>query len=173
VRRVRHVARAPEWPEDLPRTRDRDRHPAELAELRELYKAIKAGARRGWTALDQALAERGEEAAAEGAEPSTTTKPGLAGLTEKLQQQAAATTHPTAAATTTAPATAKGCDHAAIADQLAKALPIETVTCTTCGEEVPGRFTNADADRAAVAQEQASGERPARGAKPARRPVEE
>jgi recombination protein RecT len=50
------------------------------------------------------------------------------------------------------------CDHAPAAAERAKSLPIETVTCTACGEVLPGLFDQAAADRAAAASERQPGE---------------
>jgi recombination protein RecT len=47
--------------------------------------------------------------------------------------------------------------HEPIADALARSLPIDAVLCSGCGEEVPGRMTQADADRVAAAQEREVG----------------
>jgi hypothetical protein len=112
--------------------------PAEIQDLRDLYSTLKAG-EATWA---EVLAEKlGEQAAAE-AQPGAATKPGLAGLTEKLQGQQQA-----------AQAPAVGCTHEAIAALLATCPPVSVVDCKVCGEQVPGRMSSAAADRLAAAAE--------------------
>lgn len=64
--------------------------PAELSELRELYKAIKDGKVTWVEALRSVMEERGEAEAPKKAEPVTT----LAGVTEKLKAEAPAAPEP-------------------------------------------------------------------------------
>lgn len=100
--------------------------PAELTDLRELWQAIDEGRTTWAEALQQT---KGDEAT----ESTPATKPGLAGLTEKLKAEAPAAT--TQAATTT-PA-AKGCSHPAVPPSKVAALKYgQAIACVDCGEEL-------------------------------------
>lgn len=63
-----------------------------------------------------------------------------------------------AAAATQASPTPVKCAHEAVRAQLDTCPPVSVVTCTTCGEEVPGQMTQATADKLAAAQEREPGQ---------------
>ena len=107
--------------------------PAELADLRALYKAIREGSTTWHAVLTEALAERGEDAPAEGA----AAKPGLAGLTEKLKAQAATAPAPGGLGDPTGPPPPKkdpkDCGHPAVPPSKVDALPSgQSIACPDC-----------------------------------------
>lgn len=103
--------------------------PAELTDLRDLWKAIGEGKTTWAEAMAAAAEERGEQP------PKTEgKKPGLEGLTEKLQQQAAA---PAAASPAPEPPRPGNCSHSAIPpSRVAQLEHGHTLVCADCGEEL-------------------------------------
>jgi hypothetical protein len=106
--------------------------PAELADLRGLYKAINKGETNWHDALSARLADRDEDPPPP--PPGDEQKKGLDGLTERLKQQASAPPAPPA------PEPPKACEHVTIPQQRIAALkPGQTIACGDCGQEFRGR----------------------------------
>ena len=96
--------------------------PAELVELRELYKDIQAGKTTWHEALGTVLEARGEEAEPPAAAPP---RPGLDGLTDKLKAEATIT------------ATPGTCSHPDVPPSVVAGLAAgASVVCKACGEEL-------------------------------------
>lgn len=114
--------------------------PAELAHLRELYKAIKGGET---TWADTVKAAQAESEAGGDAKPAEK-KPGLQGLTERLQNgkaEPAEAREPGSDDGDDAPSAAapSNCEHPSVPPSKVAATPKgKSVVCSDCGEAIPG-----------------------------------
>lgn len=114
--------------------------PAELADLRDLYKAIEEGKVTWHDALSARLADRDEEPPPPKAPAEAEKKTGLDAVKETLKAQAPAETKP-------APGPPKPCEHVTIPQQRIDALkPGQAIVCADCGQEFSGPEREPGAD---------------------------